>query len=424
MKYIYMIGVLLRNHNIIKNYKQLKQSENWSVKALEAYQIERLKKLVEFAYTSSLYYRKKLDDTGIVPSDIKDLDDLKKLPLLTKDNLLRNSEAIQVKNVDEKLYFSETSGSTGTPLVFFRNRDWDGWHNASVFRGYSWHGVKPWERNGYLWGYNISPSQQRKIKVLDALQNRFRIFSYKEEDMLEFLVKLKNSCYINGYSSMIFELAKLANKHNIKLHNLKMVKGTSEKIFEVYQKESLKAFGRKIISEYGSAEGGIIAFECPFGKMHVNMETVIVEEIDNEIVLTNLVSKSFPIVRYKLGDYIKLNKSYICECGLKHHIIEEVAGRVGSIIYGELEKYPSLTLYYVFKNLAIQRNIILNYRCIQNIKGVIELHTERSISIQVKSIIQKEFEKYFGNDVRVNILENTKRTNFTSKEKDFISYIQ
>lgn len=62
-----------------------------------------------------------------------------------------------------------------------------------------------------------------------------------------------------------------------------------------------KAFGAKIISEYGAAESGLIAYECPeCGNMHINMENVIVEESEGEIVVTNLLSRSFPIIRYKL----------------------------------------------------------------------------------------------------------------------------
>jgi phenylacetate-CoA ligase len=57
-----------------------------------------------------------------------------------------------------------------------------------------------------------------------------------------------------------------------------MVMGASEKIYEGYQKEVVRAFGRKMVNEYGAAEAGMIAFECPEGKMHINMETNIVEK--------------------------------------------------------------------------------------------------------------------------------------------------
>ena len=88
--------------------------------------------------------------------------------------------------------------------------------------------------------------------------------------------------------------------------HIKMIKGTSEKYSINYQEEVKKAFGTKIVSEYGATESGVIAFECPEGNMHINMEGVLVEEIENEIVVTNLQMTSFPLIRYKLGDYIQL----------------------------------------------------------------------------------------------------------------------
>lgn len=419
----YKTGLSIRNNLILKNYNFLKKTEEWSIEKLEEYQLKKLKDMTNHAYHHSSFYKELYDSFNFDINKIETLSDLSKIPTVTKKEILENVDKVQVKNLNEKMFYSETSGSTGTPLVFYRNKDWDAWHNASVFRGYSWYNVNPWDKNGYLWGYNIAPRNRLKIKLQDYLQNRTRIFTYDKKQMLDFINKLKTSVFLNGYSSMIYELAKLANEHNIELKNLKLIKGTSEKIHEAYQAEALQAFGRKIISEYGSAEGGIIAFECPHGKMHINMETVIVEEIDNEILLTNLVSKSFPIIRYKLGDYIKINKDYRCNCGMQHHIIMEINGRVGSVIYGHNKTYPSLTIYYVFKNLASANNIILNYHCVQNIKGTLIVYIEAYIGKKERSYLLKEFLKYFGDDLRIDIKDGSKYVNFAAKKKDFVSNV-
>ncbi len=141
----------------------------------------------------------------------------------------------------------------------------------------------------------------------DTLQNRFRIFSYQESALKKFIQKARKATYIHGYSSMIYQVAVLINKLDLtKPTHIKMIKGTSEKILDGYYDEIQKAFGTKIISEYGATESGIIAFECPQGNMHISMEGVIVEEVENEILVTNLQMTSFPIIRYKLGDYIAL----------------------------------------------------------------------------------------------------------------------
>ena len=423
-KCIYSLGMRARNGKILSCYNFLKDSETWSIEKLEAHQLTLLRDLVSNAYANSPHYKAKFDDAGLSPADIQSLSDLKLIPVTTKEEVLNNSASIQITDCKEKLFFSETSGSTGKPLVFYRNQGWDAWHNASVLRGYSWHNVHPWERNGYLWGYNIAPRKRLKVRLLDILQNRFRLFSYKDKDIHEFVDKLEDAEYLGGYSSMIYEVAKNINSQNKSdKYRLKMVKGTSEKIYEAYQIEAEKAFGRKIVSEYGSAEAGIIAFECAHGHMHINMETVLVELVDNEIVVTNLVSKSFPIIRYKLGDYIKLNREINCSCGMVHPVIDEVTGRVGSVIYGKRSSYPSLTLYYVFKNLALGPNIVLNYQVVQNYKGVIDVFIESVLSDNVRNILGKEFVKYFSDDIDIKIIDNYKRNDPHCKKKDFISNI-
>jgi phenylacetate-CoA ligase len=221
---------------------------------------------------------------------------------------------------------------------------------------------------------------------------------------------------------MIYEIAKKVNRNKNKHQfHLKMIKGTSEKIFDTYQDEVQAAFGKKMISEYGSAEAGIIAFECPKGNMHINMETVIVEEIDNEIVITNLYSMSFPIIRYKLGDYVVLDHATTCGCGMKHPIIKEVTGRVGRVIYGIKDTYPSLTLYYVFKNLAIEHHLVLNYQVVQEEKGTLNVYIENELSLEKRQLLTKEFIKYFDSDVNLSIFDKANLISTTKKKKDFIS---
>ncbi len=424
-KAIFRAGVLLRNNHIFRNYDFLLRSQKWTLSEIEAYQLKRLKALLELAYEKTPYYREKFDEHGFHPSHLKTLADLALVPMTTKEDLLANASRIQVMDYPEKLFFSETSGSTGRPLVFYRNKDWDAWHRASIFRGYSWHGVEFWERNGYFWGYNIAPGRRWKTKVMDFLVNRFRLFSYDDKEIERFIRKLGKASYLGGYSSMIYEVAKKINEEGLgKGFNLKMVKGTSEKIFERYQAEAERAFGRRIISEYGSAEAGIIAFECPFGNMHVNMETVIVEEEDKEIIATNLVSSSFPVIRYRLGDYIDLKKNVACPCGMRHHVIKDVLGRVGKVIYGRKGMYPSLTLYYVFKNLAMEEGLVLNYQALQRRKGVLEISLEEGLESGEKRLLMRELSKYFRDDVETRLIEKADLRSRKKKKTDFISEVE
>jgi phenylacetate-CoA ligase len=419
-KIIYQLGVLIWNNKLPIHYKRLKESEKKSINTLHNEQLEKLKDLLCWAYDNSVFYNELYKKNNFDPFKFSSLDDINNIPIVTKQDLLNEFEKIQVKKGCGKLIFSETSGSTGQSLKFYRNKDWDASTRAAIFRGYSWYDVKPWERNGYFWGFNFKA--KFKTKVLDFLQNRFRLFSYDKESIILFSEKLNNASFLEGYSSMIYETAKIINSGEFNFRpKLKLIKGTSEKIFDYYHLETLKAFNKKITSEYGSAETGVIAFECPYGNMHVTMENVIVEEKDNEIIVTNLWSKSFPIIRYKLGDYISMKTNVSCSCGMQHDIITEVTGRVGKLIYGFKDIYPSLVIYYIFKNLAIKYDIILRYQAVQNKKGEIIFRIENSIETSETEKILNEAKTYFNEDMNCIVINNSKPLRLGGKIKDFIS---
>jgi len=424
-KLIFDVGIRHRTPRLFTNLRFLLESQHWSRERLEAHQLEKLKALVAMAYEETPYYREKLQAAGVRPEDIQTLADIKKLPATSKQEMWDNTERIQRKDHPERLFFSETSGSTGKPLVFYRNMDWDAWHRASILRGYSWYGVEYWEPNGYFWGYNIAPNRRWKTKLFDRLLNRFRLFSYDDDAIAAFVKRLEGATYLGGYSSMIYEVAKRINAAGLPpQRHLKMVKGTSEKIYERYQEEAVRAFGRRIISEYGSAEAGILAFECPHGNMHITMETVILEEEDDEVIATNLVSSSFPVIRYKLGDYIVLDHTTECPCGMRHPIVREVLGRVGRLIHGVARQYPSLTLYYVFKNLAMDHGVVLLYQAVQKEKGVLEIHVDAALNDEERRLLDIELVKYFGDDMTTRVVEQVDLRSENTKKTDFISELE
>ncbi|WP_373940755.1 hypothetical protein OEG92_12070 [Polaribacter sejongensis] len=204
-----------------------------------------------------------------------------------------------------------------------------------------------------------------------------------------------------------------------------MIKGTSEKIFESYHSEIKKAFGLDIISEYGATESGIIAYECIEGNMHLNMEGVLVEEVDGEIIITNLQLQSFPIIRYQLGDYISLApRDKKCACGMNHLILEEVTGRIGENVYGIHNTYPSLYFYYIFKNLSKREHLNLNYQVIQDKKGVLEFRLEQEINDIEMTLLRDEIKVYFKQDILISIFTNVKLLAVNGKFKSFISNVK
>lgn len=414
---IFKIGAFFRNPGLFKELNKLEHSDSYTKEQLEKIQNEKLTDLLKFIQKHSVWYNKFQGE--LTPSNFRQF-----LEPISKPTLLKQIKLFVSDYKFQKVFVSETSGTSGEGLVFPKNLDWDTLNRASMFRGYSWYNINPWDRNGYFWGYNISGIQKYKTFFYDFLQNRFRLFSYDEKEVRRFVMKLRDVAYIHGYSSMIYEVALMAKEMGFApkdFPKLKMIKGTSEKIFPIYQTVVEEVFGKKIISEYGAAESGIIAFECPKGHMHINEENVIVEEVDGEIVVTNLNSYSFPIVRYRLGDYIQLAPYSVCNCGRQSDVVLDVMGRVGKSIQGKTKKFPSLTLYYIFKNLALNKDIELQYQAYQNEKGRLEMRFPRNLSSFERSAVLDESEKYFGSDMVILISENFNIHTKDGKLKDFIT---
>jgi phenylacetate-CoA ligase len=343
------------------------------------------------------------EECGFRPGQLSSLKELEALPTTDKSTLIRQNADIHSAYEFSRCFTAETSGTSGEALEFRKNEQWDSAVRAHVMRAYDWYGVKPWDRSGYLWGYDISPSEALKTRALDTLQNRFRLFSYDEQALRNFVQQLSSARYIGGYSSMIYEVAKRVVSMNVDVSGIRLVKGTSEMILDAYQEASVAAFGQRIVSEYGAAEAGLIAFECPNGSMHINAEDVIVEVDDSgEIIVTNLLSCSFPIIRYRLGDVVKLSEQS-CDCGRTHPVLDEVLGRKGGSVVGKTQRYPALTLYYVFKNLAIHQALLFNYRVVQEHEGAATLYLEGEQDNQSKLAISAELAKYFSDDVEFDL---------------------
>lgn len=422
-KFIYDFFENLRNPSLRADLTFLEKSDYWSYAELKKYQEKKFLELVHFSLDYNPYYQRVLGELNLSKNDFKSIDDLQKIPLIDKKQLMELNDELHSQYKFKKTFVASSSGSTGESLYFTRNEEADSFTRAVIKRGYSWYGVHPADYNIYFWGFNFSLKKKVKTKFQDFLQNRRRIFSYSKRELNAFSKKLGRAKYIQGYSSMIYEMAKYVKENDSpRPQNLKLIKGTSEKILAKYNLLIQEVFGLKMISEYGAAESGIIAFECPDGHMHIAMESVILEVIDKEVVVTNLHLKSFPIIRYKLGDYVKLAPEYYkCSCGRNSPIILEIEGRVGKKIMGKEGSYPSLSIYNIIKNLSKIERLDLIYQVVQNQKGVLDVFVMHFLDDKQKSKVVKEFKKYFNEDIDINIYIKETQFEFTGKKVDFVS---
>ncbi|KIC01679.1 AMP-binding protein [Flavobacterium sp. JRM] len=291
------------------------------------------------------------------------------LPVLNKQNLQkplseRLSKGYAIKNV----YLNKTSGSSGTPFVFAKDKYCHALTWASNIMRFGWHGINfNTSYQARFYGIPMDFIGNRKERFKDFLSNRYRfpIFNLSDAVLESFLKKFKAKKfdYLNGYTSSIVLFAKFLEKKNIILKDicpsLKVCIVTSEMLFESDKILLKKQFGIPIVNEYGASELDLIAFENPEGEWQINAETLFVEILDEnnqpvpngtegKVVITSLYNKAHPFIRYEIGDMGILDE----KSTLQKPILKQLIGRTNDIaILPSGKKSPGLTFYYVTKSI-------------------------------------------------------------------------
>ncbi|AYN05847.1 phenylacetate--CoA ligase family protein [Flavobacterium sp. 140616W15] len=291
------------------------------------------------------------------------------LPVLNKQNLQkplsdRLSKGYSIKNV----YLNKTSGSSGTPFVFAKDKYCHALTWASNSMRFGWHGINfNTSYQARFYGIPMDFIGNRKERLKDFFSNRYRfpIFNLSDIVLERFLQKFqtKKFDYLNGYTSSIVLFAKFLEKKNIVLKDicptLKTCFVTSEMLFESDKILLKKQLGIPVVNEYGASELDLIAFENPEGEWQINTETLFVEILDEnnqpvpngtegKIVITSLFNKAHPFIRYDIGDMGILDE----KSTLQKPILKKLIGRTNDIaLLPSGKKSPGLTFYYVTKSI-------------------------------------------------------------------------
>lgn len=427
-KVIFNLGNRLLNEDINKHLEQLKKTQWKNTSDLKLYQWNKLKHLVEHAYENSSYYKALFKKNNIRPDDIKCEDDLKKIPILTKENLKKHYQIMISKDKKYKYSIAKSSGSTGKSVKFYKDRLASGNGRAAMYRGHSWYGVEVGEREARLWGVPLNKKDKIKSQIGDFLLNRIRIsdFNINDKIMGDFFLRMKKyrPSYLMGYSSLVYEYAKFIHEKKLdgKSFALKMVKVTAEKLFD-YQREVIETvFDCPVANEYGAAEVGIVAFECPHGGLHMAMEGVYVEVGDkdeetgcSELLITDLDNYYTPIIRYSLGDYGKISKRK-CSCGRESLLFDEIIGRTSDIVFDHNGKGIHSSIFsYILKEITQKYGGIKQYKIYQHKVGEIDIHINKDVDFNKNAVdfIKNQMGKYLGEKTIVNIIY----TNYILREK-------
>jgi phenylacetate-CoA ligase len=327
-------------------YLESLECSQWLSRAeLERLQLAKLNSLLRLAALHCPWHGERIRAAGLDrPEPCETLEDLRRLPTMTKQDARANVERMRWSGVPGGAFRYNTGGSSGEPLVFYFGR----WRQASDaagrMRGRRWWGVEIGEREVYLWGAPVELDKTDRIRtVRDRLLNQlvlnaFEMSPANMDAYLESLQAFRPKC-VYGYASSIALLAAHAKARGVKLKlaELRVVCATGEPLYP-HQRELIgEVFGVPVANEFGSRDIGFTAHETPSGQMLLMSESIVLEVLDadgqpvgpselGEAVMTGLCSEAQPFIRYRTGDMVRMARDG-CREGRGLHVIEEICGR-------------------------------------------------------------------------------------------------
>ena len=316
---------------------------------IEALQLERLKKTVRHCYTNA-FYKKRFDEMGITPDDIQTLDDVRKLPFTTKQDLRDNYPfGLACVPLEKCTRLHSSSGTTGNPTVILHTqKDIDEWANA-VARCLHMVGLRPTDvfqnSSGYGMftgglGFQYGAERLGALTVPAAAGNSLR--------QIKFIKDFGTTAIhaIPSYVNRLYEVMQEVGVDPRRDTKLRVLAIGAEPHSEEQRKRIENMLGVKAYNSFGMSEmcGPGVGFECQEQNgLHFWEDYYIVEIVDpqtlqpvpdgeiGELVLTTLNREAMPLLRYRTRDLTRI-LGRTCPCGRNHVRLDRMRGRSDDMI--------------------------------------------------------------------------------------------
>lgn len=433
----FKLSLQLNKFPVNRARKMLDEIDQIPVNQYQNFIETKKKEIVDYHLTNNNFYKGFIGDRSI--------ENWEDIPIMSKTDLQqpleqRLSDGFNLKNS----YIGKTSGSSGHPFSFAKDKlchamAWEGFNDH-----YNWHGIdlnKSLQARFYGIPLDFYGNLQERIKDRISLRRRFSIFDLSEVKLQNFLDRFKKSKfdYLNGYTSAILLFSKFLKKKEIVLKDicpsLKLCIVTSERLFDKDKKLIEEAIGVPVVNEYGASEVGLIAFENPQAEWCLNSRDHFIEIVDKNnktlppgeegrVVITSLFNKAHPIIRYAIGDIGVLSK----KSTPKKPILESLIGRTSDVAkLADGKIVPGLTFYYVTKTIIDDTGNTKEFVVTQTKMDSFDIEYVRDTDFNIEETtkIAEAVEKYVGKNLKVNFKRKQSLTRSKSgKLKQFTSLIE
>jgi phenylacetate-CoA ligase len=400
--------------------------------ALEAIQLKRLQNVVERVYATVAPYRKKMDDAGVKPSDIKRLDDLRRLPFTTKDDLRDNYPfgmfAVPLERI---VRVHASSGTTGKPTVVgYTKRDIDTWAELMA-RTLTCAGVHRGDIVHNAYGYGLFTGGLGFHYGAERLGATVIPISGGNTKRQIMIMRDFGSTVLTCTPSYALNIAEVIKDSGIEPSELRLRVGIfgAEPWSDKMRKEIEKKLGIDAIDIYGLSEiiGPGVSVECVEKKegLHIFEDHFIPEIIDpesgevlpygesGELVFTTLTKEAFPVIRYRTRDITRLITEP-CICGRTLYRMEKVTGRTDDmLIIRGVNVFPSQIEHVLMSIEGVEPHyqIIVDRDGALDVMEVLVEVSEQLFSDEIKALesfakrIEQELKEALAVSCKVRLVE-------------------
>ena len=391
-------------------------------------QLDRLKNTVRKVYDTVPFYRRKFKELDVKPDDIKTLDDIRKLPFTTKEDLRKNMPFGMLSvSVEDCVELHASSGTTGIPVTAcYTRNDLEVWSEVMA-RCLSMAGLtkkdifqNPIPYGTFTGAFGFHYGAQ-KIGALVIPSGKGQ--SERQIKLMEYY----GTTFISGVASYAMRLAQVAQQMGIDLHKLKVRNGLfgAETFTSGLKKRLMEAWNMDVHDIYGLTEmcGPGVSTDCDqHDGLHLWEDHFFVEVVDpvtlepvepeeeGELVLTTLTKEGMPLLRYRTRDITKLYDEKTCECGRTHIKHTPIKGRSDDmIIIRGTNIYPGQIESVLMKHDTIGGNwrmILTTENDVDQLTVEVESKTTLSQveQIDLEETLKKEIKSVIVFTPRVHVL--------------------
>jgi phenylacetate-CoA ligase len=401
----------------------LARTEWMAASDLGAYQDERLREIVTHAYDTVPFYRRRFDEHKLKPADIRGRADLPKLPLLTRDDIRTNFDALRSTAFSPKeMRTGHTSGTTGTPLTVGYDRD-TVWMTYAVFdRHYRWAGLRmgrDGDRIAVARGNVIVPLTQKKPpfwrynrRQRQLLLSSFHLSTTNLPAYFEALTEFQPAV-LDGYPSTLYILAKYLLGRGRRFP-LRAAVTSSETLYDFQRAAIEQAFECRVFDYFALAERSVFSNECDRHEgHHIAMEYGLAEVVDahgqpvsrgssGRLVGTPLHNRAMPLLRYVTNDMTAF-VDRTCSCGRHLELMDDVATKAEDVLTlkdGRLISPSVLT--HPFKPLGSIEGSQIVQKAPDHV--IIRIVAGPDYDPALSDHLVREFKSRLGDDVRIDVV--------------------